>query len=100
MTVQRGPAPDRGSHIGRVCGAKSMLRKDVPQSVSGRTGSSGSDPFVQVRFVWLSPEAAFSVRLRGTDADGQSRTIAQNERRISLSVSLEGGMKRVLEVRD
>lgn len=49
-----------------VCDKASAVRKNVGQSVAGRTSSLGSDPNVQAGFSRLPEEAAGYVQRRST----------------------------------
>lgn len=51
-------------------GATRVLRNDMERSVTARTKSSGTKPFIQSRFVLLLQEAAAPVRTHSTDLKG------------------------------
>lgn len=76
-------------------GATSFVQVEFPQSVAGRTESSGSDLLVQAGAVQLSQGAAVSVRLLSTDSDGLSRKLTPNNERKKLYVGVDDDAERV-----
>lgn len=67
-----------------VRGASSAVQDDLCQSLTSRTDSSPSNPFVKAGFVQVSLETSVLVWMRSEDSEGLPKRLGHNNVRNSI----------------
>lgn len=87
-----------GPEVG-VLGESKSVREDVGKSVTGRTESSGSVPFVQAEILQLPKEATGSVQTSSSDSEKIFESLNRSNERNSFSVNVENDVEKLMGVK-